>query len=74
VALKRTAARQALLWTGDLGGALEAMAAPRRKAGEPQGGRAGLLTDPDLADLVSFALSDLYLELRVEGVAATWGG
>jgi tetratricopeptide (TPR) repeat protein len=67
LALRRTGSRQALLWTGDPLAAVEALAAARRRPGQPDplADRARALAEPDLADLAAFALSDLYLELRL---------
>jgi tetratricopeptide (TPR) repeat protein len=67
LALRRTGSRQALLWSGDLLAALEALGASRRRAGypDPLSDRVRALGDPDLSDLAVFALSDLYLELRL---------
>jgi hypothetical protein len=67
LALRRTGSRQALLWTGDPLAALEALAAARRRPDQPDplADRARALAEPDLADLAAFALSDLYLELRL---------
>ena len=64
-ALQRTAGRVALLHTGDLHGALSALAA-LRSSEDPL--RA--LALPDLRDLVLFALSDLFLELRAQVVGS----
>jgi tetratricopeptide (TPR) repeat protein len=61
-ALQRTASRVALLYTGDAHGALTALAAlDPEAAGDP----VQALRLPDLRDVALFALSDLYLELRV---------
>jgi len=61
-AVQRTASRVALLYTGDAHGALVALAAldPEAAADPVQA-----LQLPDLRDVALFALSDLYLELRV---------
>jgi hypothetical protein len=61
-AVQRTASRVALLYTGDAHGALVALAAldPEAAADPVQA-----LQFPDLRDVALFALSDLYLELRV---------
>jgi tetratricopeptide (TPR) repeat protein len=68
LAIRRTAAREALLWSGDPLGALEALAAARRlwdpAAAGAGAARTSLLADVDLADLARFALSDLHLEVR----------
>jgi hypothetical protein len=68
-ALRRTAARLALLHTGQVGAALAAAV-----AGDPrlaQAPRSVAVDDPDLRDLAAFALSEPYLELRTaaEGAA-----
>jgi hypothetical protein len=61
-AVQRTASRVALLYTGDAHGALTGLAAldPEAAADPVQA-----LQLPDLRDVALFALSDLYLELRV---------
>ncbi|MBI5066964.1 MAG: hypothetical protein HZB56_01910, partial [Deltaproteobacteria bacterium] len=66
LALRRTAARQALVWSGDPLGALEGLVTSR-PGGDAIGpaARAQALADADVADLASFALSDSYLELRL---------
>jgi hypothetical protein len=62
-ALRRTANRVALLYAGDPGGALEALA---HLEGAPAGeGAAQALASPDLRDLALFALSDPFLDLRL---------
>jgi hypothetical protein len=63
-ALRRTANRVALLYGGDPGSALRALALlDRRLAGGPVD-PAQALALPDLRDLALFALSDPFLELR----------
>jgi len=66
LAVRRTASRQALLWSGDPLGALEALAVSRRRpdAPDPLADRARALADPDLSDLAAFALSDLGAGVR----------
>jgi hypothetical protein len=63
-ALRRTANRVALLYAGDPGAALSALAQLDRRI---EGGAldpAQALALPDLRDLAVFALSDEFLELR----------
>ena len=63
-ALKRTASRVALLYTGDPHGALAGLSALARDADEAAVEPAQALSLPDLRDVALFALSDLYLESR----------
>jgi tetratricopeptide (TPR) repeat protein len=67
-ALRRTASRMALLYTGDPGPALHVLALLDRRleAGPVDPGQA--LALPDLRDLALFALSDPFLELRAEAL------
>jgi len=64
-ALRRTANRVALLYTGDPGAALRALATSERPPGQPDVDPQSALALPDLRDLALFALSDPYAELRV---------
>jgi hypothetical protein len=61
-ALQRTACRVALLYTGDVHGALTALSGLDPAAAGAEPGR--VLEFPDPRDLALFALSDLYGELR----------
>jgi len=64
-ALRRTANRVAVLYTGDPGAALRALAAAERRAAHPDLDPAQALALPDLRDLALFALSEPFVELRV---------
>jgi tetratricopeptide (TPR) repeat protein len=64
-ALRRTANRVALLYTGDPGAALRALAAGERRMGQAEFDPVEAISHPDLHDLALFALSDPYVELRV---------
>jgi len=64
-ALRRTANRVALLYTGDPGAALRALAAAERRPGQAEVDSVEALSLPDLRDLALFALSDPFVELRV---------
>lgn len=65
-ALRRTANRVALLYTGDPGAALRALAAAERRTEQQEPDPVEALALPDLHDLALFALSDLFIELRVQ--------
>jgi hypothetical protein len=68
-ALRRTASRVALLYTGEPHGALSALARLDRRfeGADPRViDRAQALAIPDLRDVAQFALSDEFLELRAE--------
>jgi hypothetical protein len=69
-ALERTANRVALLHSGELHGALGALARLQRPGQPSPTDPAAALERPDLADLARFALSDRYLELR--GMLLGW--
>jgi tetratricopeptide (TPR) repeat protein len=64
-ALRRTANRVALLYTGDPGAALRALAAMELRGAQPDVDPVEALAVPDLRDLALFALSDPFVELRV---------
>lgn len=64
-AMRRTANRVALLYTGDPGAALRALAAAERRAEPADLDPVEAISQPDLRDLALFALSDPFLELRV---------
>ncbi len=64
-ALRRTANRVALLYTGDPGAALRALAAIELRGAQPDVDPVEALAVPDLRDLALFALSDPFVELRV---------
>jgi hypothetical protein len=68
-ALRRSANRVALLYSGDPGGALRALAAGERRPGQTEVDPVEALALPDLRDLALFALSDLFVELRVSVVS-----
>lgn len=68
-ALRRTAARIALLHTGDPHAALTALAAAEPRLAGLQ--RSQAAEDADLRDLAAFALSDAYLDRRAEAEVAT---
>jgi hypothetical protein len=65
-ALRRTAGRVALLYTGDPGAALRALSAAERRPGQAEVDPVEALSQPDARDLALFALSDLFVELRVQ--------
>ena len=64
-ALRRTANRFALLYTGDPGDALRALAAVDAPSGTAPAEATQSLRVPDFADLARFALSDRFLDLRL---------
>ena len=69
-AAEGTAARLALLHTGDLHGGLSVLARIRRPGVVAPADSLATLERPDLADLARFALSDAYLDLR--GILLGW--
>lgn len=65
-ALRRTANRVAALYTGDPGAGLRALAFAERRGGQAEVDPVEALSLPDLRDLALFALSDPFIELRVQ--------
>jgi hypothetical protein len=63
-ALEGTAARLALLYTGDLLGALSVLSRAQRPGVVATADPVAALERPDLASLARFALSDAFLDLR----------